>query len=169
MKLKGIHRVNKVINKFIKPFGCKAKIDLDFSYYHDKKIITWSPMVLEKADKYFIKFVNDKYENINADVFLWSLLHEVGHHMTHDKWSDEDLKNFMTEKEHIENYINDDLSVGEEEHIYELYFNVKDEQCATEWAAQYMIENQNEVFNFWNDFIKVFNKFIKLNDINIAG
>lgn len=166
MELKYIEELNSLINDFIRPCGCKAEVDTDFAYYPNEKVVTWSPFMMDKADKYFSEFVTTKYAHITADIFLWSLLHEVGHHVTYNKWQKNELENFTHTKELLENYINKfDISEEEEKDLYIGYFKLGDELCATEWAAQYMENYAGKIKKFWKKFIKVFNKFLVLNNI----
>ena len=79
MKFKGIEKVNNVINRFVGKFGLEAGMGLDFGYYPISKVISYSVVIDEQADRTFVDFVGKRFPNIKADLFLWSLLHEVGH------------------------------------------------------------------------------------------
>ena len=71
MELKYDKELNNIIKKFVKPFGCKVKMDTDFAYYPEQKLLTWSPFVMNKSDRYFNKYVQENYPDIEADIFLW--------------------------------------------------------------------------------------------------
>ena len=38
---------------------------------------------------------------VNADIFLWALMHEIGHCMTEDMWTDEEREYFNYQKDII--------------------------------------------------------------------
>ena len=90
----------------------------------------------EEIDKIFLKFLKKEF-NIEMDMFLISLLHEVGHIMTYDDDMNDDrsvvyglLKvQFDEGKANIEEY-ND------------MYFHIPAEFEATDWGVKYYLENK---------------------------
>lgn len=166
MKLKYIEELNNLVEKFIKYFGCKAEIDTDFAYYPEEKVVTWSPFIMDKADRYFNEFVNEFFPNIEADIFLWSLLHEVGHHMTYEFWSAENLEQSKKVKDlAAERLERKGINPKAEKLCYFMYFSADDEMRATGWAAEYMETHPERVAKFWHDFVDAYNTFLSLNKI----
>ena len=166
MELKHIEKLNSIIEDFVKPFNCKVEVDTDFAYYPNEKIVTWSPFIMDKADRYFNEYVKENYSNIKADIFLWSLLHEVGHHMTYNMWSDELIKKFNETKLYAEELLKkEDLTAQQEKISYFVYFSTSDEDCATKWAAEYMEIYSERVEKFWNKFLEEYKNFLSLNKI----
>ena len=92
----------------------------------------------EEIDKMFLKFLKKEF-NIEMDMFLISLLHEVGHIMTYDDDMNDDrsmvyglLKvQFDEGKANIKEY-ND------------MYFHIPAEFEATAWGDQYYLENKEK-------------------------
>lgn len=166
MELKYIKELNNLINDFIRPCGCKAEVDTDFTYYPNEKVVTWSPFMMDKADRYFNEYVKSQYTDIEADIFLWSLLHEVGHHMTYNTWSDELLEEFEKTKDYAASILKEkNLTARREKVSYFMYFSTRDEECATQWAAEYMESNPERVLAFWNKFIEEYEVFLSLNNV----
>lgn len=166
MELKYIDELNSLIEKFVKPFGCKVEIDTDFAYYPEEKVITWSPFVMDKADRFFQGYVRKNYSDIEADIFLWSLLHEVGHHLTYEFWSNAEIERFGKIKDWIEDYFKENkITDIQERLLYEMYFSVNDEARATGWAAEYMETYSERVEKFWRDFVDAYEVFLSLNKI----
>ena len=167
MELKHIYELSEVIDDFIDFFGCTEEIGTDFAYYPNDEVITWSIFMTDKSDKYFNEYVSKEFPEITADIFLWSLLHEVGHHMTYWNWSDEQ-RNFNDEiKETAEKILSSEEGANPsiERYSYFLYFSAPDERRATEWAAHYMETHSEKVEKFWLKFTDEFNKFVYLNKV----
>ena len=102
----------------------------------------------EEIDKIFLKFLKKEF-NIEMDMFLISLLHEVGHIMTYDDDMNDDrsvvyglLKvQFDEGKANIEEY-ND------------MYFHIPAEFEATTWGVQYYLENKEKC----DKLVRILNK-----------
>lgn len=137
MRLKGVRPINKCIAKYIKKWDLKVGgLDLSFSYLPTKKEVYWTPIVCEKADKEFADFFESLGCEVKADVFIYSLLHEIGHSQTLDEVSDEDY------------YYSHDRKADEEITNTE-YFNLPVEIVATQWAVDYLNTHTEEVAEFW--------------------
>ena len=134
--IKYIDEINNILNDFLKPFDCTAVFDKDFAYYSDLNTITYSLIVLDSCSKTFSCFTKALFPEINADIFLWSFLHELGHNMTEDDF-DEDEWN---------QYRKDAVSCSND---YQ-YYNLPIEKAATAWAGEYMLTHTEEVAILWN-------------------
>ena len=169
MELKHIDELNSLVEKFVKPFGCKAEMNTDFAYYPMEEVVTWSIFMTESSDKYFNEFVQKEYPEVTADIFLWSLLHEVGHHMTYHEWSNKE-QDFCDEiKETASELVNrEGIDLRTERYSYFLYFSAPDERRATEWAKHYMETHSERVEKFWLKFVDEFNNFLSLNKVEIS-
>ena len=166
MELKYIEELNSIVDKLVRQFGCTAEVDTDFAYYHDDKVITWSPFIMEKADRYFHEYVDEEYPYIEADVFLWSIFHEIGHHMTYNKFTAERLVECRKEKDLLAEALEEADTGGSLERLcYRKYFTVDDEFMATAWAADYMESNADIVAEFWLNFVDEFDKFLSYNSV----
>ena len=94
---------------------------------------------------------------VEADVFLWSLLHEVGHHETYDEISDEENDYCDDTKKKIE----------EGELPNELYYDMIDERLATEWAVEYANTHKEELKAFWEKLQPAIMDFYRLNKVEV--
>ena len=75
--------IDDIINNFTEThFGVCASMDTDFFYDPEEDDITYAFVVSEINDKMFMDCVHSIEPNLNCDIFLLSLLHEVGHHFT---------------------------------------------------------------------------------------
>ena len=154
--LKGEERINKILNKYLEKFDLTANLDTDFAYYYSKNMVTYSFVVSEKYDIMFKK-VCDKIakSNMNADIFLLSLFHEIGHAETIEDLSDEDIHFSMIMKEEISEGV-----LNEKE-----YFYAPDEYIATHWGVKYIQEHDKEISELWAELQPAILQFYVDNDI----
>ena len=166
-KLKGIKRIDKIVNRYLKEkFGIKAYLGVDFSAFLDRREIEYSVFTAGMGDKFFNKFVTGLAPNIKADIFLTSLFHEVGHIYTQYNLSESEWDYGWDEKADIENILNDqsiDEKVIEEQHMR--YFNLPEEIAATRWAITYMEKYADDVAEFWNELQPAILRFFRKNKI----
>lgn len=159
-KLKGLKKVTKIINKFTqKNFGVTAMVGTEFLAYCDRKEINFAFAIPEDDINYYLYDVANRYPQIQADIFLWCLLHEVGHCMTDEIWSEEESVYFMNQKEEMLPYIEDD------EMRNAWYHAIPDEYLATRWAANYMIKHPKKVAKFWHELQEELFKFYLKNNL----
>ena len=132
--------LDKVLIDFLSPFGVeKVQMGLDFSYFLESETVQYSLLVSEEADETFTNYVNTLFPEIkNVDIFIWSVLHELGHHMTVDEFDDEDWDEYVCR-----------TSVGRIDD-YE-YYALPIETAATVWAGEYIQSHMDEVTKLWND------------------
>ena len=165
MELKGVEEINNIINNFVSKFECTAEMGLDFSYYYATNTIEWTFFITEITDDSFIKFLEEKFPDINCNIFIWSLLHEVGHHETIDSWTYEEQECFDKEKDRIQALFNQTSS---SEYCFQ-YYSLPDEMLATTWAANYIRNNKDEIRTFYEEFRSGIYRFAELNDIDLAS
>ena len=84
--------ISNILNDFLEPFECTAYADTDFAYYMQSNKISYALVITDKHEKTFMNFVTKLFPNIKADPFLWSFLHELGHHETADDFEDEEYE-----------------------------------------------------------------------------
>ena len=129
--------------------------DSDFAYYPLSNRITYSLVVSEKDSTDFMRSVEFFKPKVKCDIFLWSILHEIGHHETIDELSDADL----ADSEIIKFFVFNGC-VSEE-----LYYECPDERAATGWAVQYAESHTDILAKFWEELQKAIMRFYKLNHI----
>ena len=160
MLSKEIYEINNIINEFLKPFELIAELGTDFDYCFLEDKIHYTFVVGDTSSKLFIKNAEKRFPNVYADVFLWSLLHEVGHSETLDDLDDGVEELCMEIKKGLNEHT--DWSV---EHRHMVYFNCPDEVAATDWAGEYMMNHKDEITIFWNKLQPVIKKFYELNEV----
>ena len=159
MELKGIRKVEKIIHDFTtKNFGVTARLDTEFEAFCDngRKLIGYTFLTDEGGEGELIADAIQRYPNLNADIFLWGLMHEVGHCMTEQMWTPEEREYFNNQKKIIE----------DEEVEFEIanvcYHCCPDEFFATRWAGDYMMAHPRKMKKFWNklqtELLKMYRK-----------
>ena len=158
--LRGLKEIDNIINEFLEPFELTAELGTDFDYCYFEDKIHYSLVISDTSSKLFMENAEKRFPNVHADIFLWSLLHEIGHSETLD---DLDSK---TEKLCIE--IKNDLNEHTDwptETRHMIYFDCPDEKAATDWAGEYMMNHNEEITIFWNKLKIALYNFYKLNEV----
>lgn len=153
-------QMDRVINKFFKTVGANdlaARMGTDFCYYYYENVVDYSIIVSERMDRMFMDFAKSIGLKVECGVFILSLLHEVGHHMTIDEIDDDVYKYCEDVKANLTDSDEDVMT----------YFNLPDEKIATEWAIDYINNNFEIVKVFSSHFQKVLLNFIKKYDIEL--
>lgn len=155
MKLKGYKPLEKEVNKLTKKFGCTAFLGTDFGYYPATQQIEFSLVVNQTDDAYFLASIKRLSPAVIMDIFLWSLLHEIGHSETYDDIT-------MAEYE-IDRLTKEQINKGEIARTE--YYNCTDERLATAWAVWYANSHAIELEKQWKRIQKAIIKFYKKNKI----
>lgn len=130
------NEIRMFVNAASNYYGIKVNLGPDFCCYPMGNELYYSLFVTEKCSKTFMDRVHKEYPDIEADEFLWSLLHEVGHLITYDDITDEEWE--MIERIKKIPNLSD-----------EVYYELTDEYMATQWAAYYMRDNSDYVERTW--------------------
>lgn len=158
--LKGINKINDIINEFLEPFELTAELGTDFDYSFLEDKIHYALVVGDTSSNLFLKDAEARFPDVHADVFLWSLLHEIGHSETLDDLDDGVEELCMEIKRELNEH--QDWST---EIRYTIYFNCPDEKAATDWAGEYLTTHFKEISLFWNKLQKAIKDFYQLNSI----
>ena len=162
-KLKGLKRVNRIINEFLNQFGLTAQLESDFSYWRDDFHIGYALVVVNAADEYFLPFCNHVDNRVKADAFLISLMHEVAHHFTRFNFSDEEWERTDEIKEHISTQLTKNPNKAAKWN--NIYFNLSVEKEATAWALNYMATHSDEIEEFWAELQPAIMRFYRKNGL----
>lgn len=156
MKMKKILMKYREIARYVNP-EIKVQKDSEWLSYVEDKIIGVPAIETEEGQEEFNKSVykalpQDKKElfDIIPD-FMWSFLHELGHIEKGRRYWDtpqRELANFLC--------IHGITFLGNI-----IYFNLKEERKATQWAVKYAIENTEVVIKFSNELEKTYRRFYK--------
>lgn len=152
--IRGLNELDQAIQSFLLDINFDIKscvLGLDFCCYPEDNEIVYSLFVTEKCSNTFMDRVRNKYPDIDADEFLWSLLHEVGHLVTYDDVFDWDM---ITRIKDLPNLSD------------EVYYELTDEYLATEWAANYMREHRELVEEHWEHIRAAIVNIYELNGVD---
>lgn len=135
-----LKRINEVVNEFTSQFGCEAVQGGEFCYLHGIDTVMYELDFgrCDKNNRDFMASVKRQGPRIKLNVFVWSLLHEIGHHMNDDDFDEEELDRIYKKKARI-------FKNGHTRP----YFYLPDEVCATKWAVDYANSHREEVLAFW--------------------
>lgn len=160
-KLKGIKNLTKEINKWTqKNFGIKTVLNEDFCAWCDEFKIGYTLVVCSQDAETFLEDVSMRYPDIKADYFLWCLLHEIGHCMTDEMWSEEEQERFDAELERMTEIENTkDKSYW--------YYSIPNEFFATRWAGDYMTAHPKKIAKFWNKIQPKILEIYEKNEIEV--
>lgn len=148
--------LDKKLTKYCKKFGVSKVIcDDEFSYSPNTEIVNYTVFDFN-TDDLFIKLVNEKYGvNIEPFYFIFSLLHEVGHHMTLEDLTEEEVMNDIFCRQVIIPQMEND------EECMQAYINLTAEDMATSWAIDYIDTHIKECIEIQNKIYKLVNHIYK--------
>ena len=139
-------------------FDCAIDFNDVFAYDYEKHIVYVGVIEFANAGYWFENFLYEygmEYIGIPAPVLC--LLHEIGHHMTIEYFSDQELTICSFIKMMMEAERESDI-----QHMFE-YWEVADEFSANMWAVNFInnfIEDVEELcniyINYWNEFATIY-------------
>ena len=140
-ELKGINKLNNTIEAMFKALGyseIKCTFGLDFCYYYDgSNEIEYSLISMPEVDEAFKEYIQNKFTNIPyCSMFTFSLLHELGHHITMPQISKKELKKARKAKKRIENKIKNNPTPKKLKEMQIKYCSLIDEKLATNKAME---------------------------------
>ena len=148
--------LDKHITKYCKKFGIKKVISSDeFAYTPNNEVITYT-MYIYDTDIQFVELVNEKYSvDIRPWYFIFCLLHEIGHHITLENLTQEDLLTDQILRQVVIPNIEDEKRQGQ------AYVNLVAEDLATSWAIEYIDSHLKECFEIQDRFLKIIKHYMK--------
>lgn len=143
-----VNTINEYLQEFLdrNEFDCDVELGTDFAYWYSKSLITYTLAITDKQGESFVAFAESLFPDIKADVFLWSFLHELGHHETLDDF--DGVAHFVYHQ-----IVNSDIPMSAN-----YYYNLPIEKAATEWAGEFMRNNTDEVYRLWQKVQPVIKK-----------
>ena len=166
-KLKGTKAILKVVNEFTQSFGIKAVWGEEFIAMPSDMKIRFTVVIDNALHKCFLEDCERRFPEVHAHIFLWLLMHEIGHCMTTDAWEVDDTWYFLKAKKKLRRYImngSDDIDTITY-HLNEIYHAFPDEFLATKWAGEYMGNHPKKMQKFNKKLNKAMIKFIQKNSI----
>lgn len=143
--------LEKNITNFVRQFGIKRAFNAkEFAYYYGGGYLSFTCQRYSD-DINLIKHIENTYdvEDLEPWFFIFSILHEVGHHMTLDSLTEEDLIN----EKLLRQIVTDDNA----------YFNLPAEDLANRWAINYLINNTEKCWKFQRKCFTILKHLYKKN------
>ena len=162
-KLKGRKTLNKVITQALEPFGItSAKLSDEYCYYFEEESIDYT-LEIKENDYFFNDFVEEYFGYKITNIFIFSLLHEIGHHLNNDCIEGSLYEYCQREKERLdESIVNTDEEYRQKN--YE-YFLLPDEMLATSWAVDYAKSHPKQLSIMWDKIEEGIHNFYKANKV----
>ena len=133
-----ICRKVKQINPEIQ--GLRLVQDYGFAYYYNEKAIA-IPKTKDEEDydweNWMLEYLKETFDlkiTTEDEMDIFSILHEIGHHMNRDSY-DAELYNRLYDE------------VDDDDDDYLAYRQIPDEYKADKWAAEFMKEHKEELMN----------------------
>lgn len=145
-----------LIDEFLEPFGLDSDFDSDFFYDIVEERVYFTILVSERSDRLFKQYIKNTFNFDVPNIFMMSLLHEIGHAETLENISMKQYKKDHQTKNKLEEEL-DKLSTDDPNYdiVYSKYFDIGFEKVATEWAVNYYKSHKSEIANFYSKFLKV--------------
>lgn len=160
IQLKEVEKLNTICENFFAGLGydeIECKLDTDFAYYHGSDLITYTLIELPFAEIGLKGYLEKNYPFMpKCSMFIFSLLHELGHYLTVDKikrkkWLHcQKTKKILDRK--VQKIYDDNIMI--EKQMF--YCTIYDERIATKKAVNLLIEN----YDFIIEYEKVLNNAI---------
>ena len=164
-ELKGYEKIDELVNNFCEKFGCTAELGAEFCYYHSDDTVCYTLATVEASDKAWKEYVRKKFNFRITNIFMFSLLHEIGHHRTMDNFT---MLQQNTE-ESVVKKIEKNLAHSKSEHndkkLYLQYFDLPMEKSATKWAVKYYKTHRQAINRFYRKLEKELCNFYELNEV----
>lgn len=140
----------EMVDDFLEPFGVDSDFSSDFSYDPEDDRVYFTIAISERADRLFKDYISTRFDFDVPNIFVMSLLHEVGHAYTLYTFSKKRINADHEAKELIEQA----LEMDDSDEIYSLYFDLDIERVATSWAVDYYKANRKRCDDFYKSFSK---------------
>lgn len=146
--------LEKKITKYLKKFKIHRAICSNEFFYSQNNV--YFTIFDYKTNQNHINFINDAYQvNITNWYFIFSLLHEVGHHMTVDQLTSDDIFFEFMMRQNFIPFLNDNDKRNN------AYFNLPAEDLANKWAIDYIIDHERECWEFQEKCLKMIEHIYK--------
>ena len=139
-----LNAIHFFMAEFLLNFGLTPKLDDYFYYNSDTGEVGYEldfagySARTQKENHNLIKSIQRQSPKIKLNLFVWQILHEIGHHFT--------LRNF-TQEELIA--VTKKVRRLEHNHASNPYYKLPHEVAATAWAVEYANTHQEEIKDFW--------------------
>lgn len=167
-----------MLNSFVSIFDIEARFvfDGDFEAIPDDDLVIVPLLFGDASATAFMEHIAQNYDipHFNPmtanNIFIFSLLHEIGHCMTEalieSDYDDDEIEIIEAERAMINEAIADVAINSEEWHtLYDRYFCLPDEHLATDWAVEYYTKHRAECDKFAEQYHEAMRVFIERNGL----
>jgi hypothetical protein len=135
--------ISEKIQSFLEREGFDVRVgcDTDFVYEYATSTVYYALVVSDNSSKWFREYALSKGLKYDCGSFFLSLFHELGHHMTMDLIDDDEYWEGVEKKKGLD---------GSKKEDNFFYFDLPDERAATEWAIDYINNNQEKIQELYN-------------------
>ena len=139
----GTTTLEKNVTNFVRKFGInRANYKNTFCMHLSKNTMDFTVQKVYE-DELLLEHIRNKFKiNIEPFYFVFCLLHEVGHTMTAERFSEDEWNEYSYLSKYLLPLIPDTVE------RHSIYFNLPIEDAATTWAINYIIDNIDECWNF---------------------
>lgn len=159
-----INNYRKIANNVDNEIGVYISENVWYCEPENNEIFVATPKNTNKGLQDFIKSIDVKLNNeqkylLNIiPTFMWSFLHEMGHLQTEKK-----IYKILLPYRKLTDFLS--YHFGNIKIIDKLtsvmYFNLIDEVKATQWAVDYVTQNENKIVNYSKKLEKIYSKYFK--------
>ena len=166
--LKGEEKLNKIFNQFFVELGypeIETELTNEFCYYYGQDKITYTLLEMPLSDIGFKNYLKKTYPTMpECSMFIFSLLHELGHHVTMPLFFGSKKWRVCKKRKSIVERMKD---TTEEQEIkkQEKYCALYDEAIATKEAVKILIENYDYIVKFEKVWYNAVIDFYKENGV----
>ena len=156
--MKGKRKFRNVIAKVLENFDVRVVLGEDFSYDPETHTVYFTPFTCS-VDEFHRQWISDflDFTVTKRNYFLFSLLHEVGHHYTMESLTDEDLEYETLCRQALK------FSDESDNRKNEAYFRLPSEIIATQWAIYFMKDYPRWCKKMTKRIYKALDKFGNIN------
>lgn len=134
-------REKKIVRNFIKTIcpEIRVRFKRNSNYYESSNCTIYIDLA-DKNDGGFMRHLRYNHGFTLAykySLLMWTILHELGHYFTEDEYEDSEED---TEIRNLCSLIDREISDNDSE-LQDVYFNLKTEWVATEWAINFVKSN----------------------------
>lgn len=169
-ELKGVEKLNNIITGFFEMLGydeITCFMSTEFAYYNTTNEISYSLFEMPLCDIGFKTYLRNHYPNMQeCSMFIFSLLHELGHYLTWNSISKREKLKAKKMKKRIgrkREYTAQDVIQKQVEYCA-LYI----ERIATAKGVEVLEENYDIIVNFEEVWFNAVMEFYTENGVDIA-
>lgn len=155
----GFEELDRAFNEFTQLFGVKAILADEFQAFVHSGEVGYSVFFSTIGEEFFLANAEARYPDIQADIGLWALMHEIGHIKTWGLWTEE-------EQDYFEHYTEEEIpEIEDDETRYIAYFNTPIEFMATRWAGETMRREPAMIGAAWAKLQNAMMEFYRINGL----